>query len=186
MFCNCRSLAFNVYDHGKCRSDWKFCVQKLQKKKIMRHWNCFRTLTGRYKYARKPGYKGTRISDKHRCNYSLRIITQTTSCITLVSPHLFELIAYYVLCGFKCGGYIEGSLLRWSALMWTTDSIMPLCHHSQMKRLSLWLMRLSVASYFLELIVYYSFVTIRLVSEATRHRAMHELMSGLRGVEEGD
>jgi len=47
-------------------------------------------------------------------------------------------------------------------------------------------MRLSVASYFLELIVYNSSVTIRPVSDATRQKAMRELMLGLRGVEEGD
>ena len=32
MFCDYWSLAFNVYDYGKCRSDWKPCVQKLKKK----------------------------------------------------------------------------------------------------------------------------------------------------------
>ena len=146
-----------------------------KKKKKSSHWNCDQTLTGRYNYVLKPGYKGTRTSHKHRCNYCLSIITQTTSCITLVSPHLFELIAYYVLCGFKHDEHIEGSLVWWPALMWSTDSIMPKCYHSQIMRLSLWLMRLWVASYFLELIVYYSSVTIRHVSEATRHRATHEL-----------
>ena len=77
-----------------------------------------------------------------------------------VRPHLFELIAYYVLCGFKCSGHIEGIILWWAGMMWATGSVVPLCHHSQIMKLSLWLMWLSVASYFLGLIVYFPSVTI--------------------------
>jgi hypothetical protein len=117
VLCIYTSLAYNVYANSKCRSDWKSCVQKINKKFrvteiVARPWRA--CMNKRYNLVIKA-------QEPHRCNYCLRIISQKTSCITLVSPHLFELIAYCIMCGFKCRGHIEMCLVWWPGLMWTTD-----------------------------------------------------------------